>query len=143
MKIALNWRRWAPDDHPEISLEIRPLTVEAMFKCATAVGTGGGDLIRSQSILMAAQEVFPEHVRNLTGIEVTDEQGNQRSGDIADLTQQPVLMSIASDIVASLINISLIGDTDEKNSARPSPKSGASAASPASATKAENTVPKS
>ena len=133
MLIDLDYREIEVPGLAGAKVQVRPLSVEAYQACLRVVsrtigqdGKGAITLTMDAEALSVAKAVLPTHVSNLTGIMVRDK-GEVRAAIVDDLTAHAPLFGACLAIIAHLISISTIQESDTGNSSGPSgssPKQG-------------------
>ncbi len=125
MELNLDWRSITSAIWPEVCYEIRPLKVWAFQELLTFWESHGREregekpVIRIAPVdgvkLMAvAKTIFPEHVRGLRGLNLTQE-GETREATLDALCEETALMHLAGEIITQLMAISEVNKGDEKN----------------------------
>ena len=122
MKVDLGWRRFTPEwGDGSISMELRPLRRGAMLLILPQLDEFNSregeriyrltDTYKMQGL---AAQVFPDHVRNLAGL---DGEGGPMT--VADIGEEAALHLLASEIMAQLLRVSRLTADEVKNSAAP------------------------
>lgn len=132
MELNLDWRQRRSTVWPEVCYEIRPLRVWAFQELvayweaagrdgtpppadpAQAPGIRPGSLGAAARMMGVARRIFPDHVRNVTGLHLRAE-GGTAVPDAAALCEEAPLLPLAAEIVAALVEISALDEGAEKN----------------------------
>ena len=123
MEVNLDWRRQESAQWPDVGYEIRPLRVWAFQELmAFWEGPEGApenstlriSPARSFELLQVARRIFPDHVRNLTGLTLLRD-GEHAPATPEALCEEAPLLPLAGEIIARLVAISEIGAAAEKN----------------------------
>ena len=124
MKIDFGWREYTPEwGKGEVRMEVRPLTVGALLRIAPIfesdrvmvkvvdkktgqeVERPGFRLSDTLKMAEAAADIFPDHVRGLTGIIDNDGKGIEMSA----LWVEGALVVLAVEIMVQLMAMSNLG----------------------------------
>ena len=123
MEVNLDWRRQESAQWPEVGYEIRPLRVWAFQELMAFWEGPEGDPetptlrispMRSFELLHVAKRIFPDHVRNLTGLTLLRDGATVPATPEA-LCEEAPLLPLAGEIISRLVAISEIGAAAEKN----------------------------
>jgi len=125
MELNLDWQARASEVWPDVCYEIRPLRVwafqelMAFWEAQTPLSGDGEDKTRispvqSAELMALARKIFPEHLREITGLFLRREQGTE-AATAMDICEETPLLPLAGEIMARLIAISEIRGTEEKN----------------------------
>ena len=123
MEVNLDWRRQESAQWPEVGYEIRPLRVWAFQELmAFWEGPEGApenpthhiSPMRSFELLQVAKRIFPDHVRNLTGLTLLRD-GETVPATPEGLCEEAPLLPLAGEIISRLVAISEMGAAAEKN----------------------------
>ena len=125
MELNLDWRREQSGRLNMVSYEIRPLKVWAFQELMAfwegqpremADGQARVRISPAQSLPLIdlARRIFPEHVRNLSGIALRRE-GSSAPASPLDLCEEAPLLELAGEVLGRLVAISDLNATDEKN----------------------------
>lgn len=121
MLIDLDYRAIDVPGIAGATVHVRPLSVEAYQACLRVVsrtisadGKGAMALTMDAESLAVAKAVLPQHVRNLANITVR-EKGEERAAIIDDLTAHAPLFAACLAILAHLISISTLQESDAGN----------------------------
>lgn len=112
---SLGWRQKATDfDGQQICYEIKPLNLEAWLLLQPFLNMDGeevkliGTAIGLQKL---TNDIFPDAVRNISGFMIDNE-----NPTIEQITNNIAFMSLVSNILIELINISSLNEEESKNS---------------------------
>jgi hypothetical protein len=125
MELNLDWRREQSARLADVSYEIRPLKVWAYqelmaFWEARPRETRDGRLVtqvspaESLKLMDVARRIFPEHVRNLSGITLRRD-GAGHPATLEDVCGESPLIELAGEVLGRLVAISNLSPGDEKN----------------------------
>ena len=125
MELNLDWRREESARMPGVSYEIRPLKVWAYqelmaFWEARPRETREGRAVaqvspaESLKLIEVARRIFPEHVRNLSGIALRRD-GVANAATLEDVCAEAPLIELAGELLGRLVAISDLTPGDEKN----------------------------
>lgn len=107
MKLNLRWRL-VKSEFEDVSYEIHPLNMAAF---QTYVSSGQGE---EQKVKEMLEAVLPDHVRNIKGVQITDND-NEREATVEDIFTQALLMNLGVEMLTKLMEISTLAGTEEKN----------------------------
>lgn len=121
MILDLTWNRYDFPNFPEVSMELRPLTFkgyQSVMGLMAEMGEGEGAAKNFSKIDFGAtiEEIFPEHIRDIRGIQVKVSSDETRDALASDITSSGAFAAIAIEILAKLMEISQLGKEDEKKS---------------------------
>jgi len=124
MELNLDWRRERSARLDAVSYEIRPLKVwafqelMAFWESQPREGEGPARLrltpVQSLGLVDLARRIFPDHVRNLSGISLRREGSSAPAGPL-DLCEEAPLLELAGEVLGRLVAISELSPADEKN----------------------------
>ena len=126
MLIDLDFRSFALPGLSSATVDVRPLQVAAYQDALRVLephqkegGANTYEMMADSAFLEAAKRIFPEHVRNLTGIDLRVN-GGTRAATVEDLYSYGVLFPVALGVMAHLLAISMLTETEAGNSKGPS-----------------------
>jgi len=126
MELNLDWRRETSTVWPQVSYELRPLKVWAFSELmehwarhAADDESGEGTRLRLEGgaglgLMAVARRIFPTHVRAVRGLTLCTD-GEHQEATVEALCDEAPLLPLAGEIIARLVAISEVGETDEKN----------------------------
>lgn len=125
MELDLDWRREQSARLPDVTYEVRPLKVWAYQELMAfwesrprepgeAQGTARVSPAESLKLIEVARRIFPEHVRQLSGITVRRD-GAAQAATLDDLCAESPLIELAGEVLGKLVSISELGTADAKN----------------------------
>jgi hypothetical protein len=125
MELNLDWRREQSARLGAVSYEIRPLKVWAFQELMafwesqpreTADGQSRVRISPAQSLHLVdlARRIFPDHVRNLSGIALRRDGASAPAAPL-DLCDEAPLLELAGEVLGRLVAISELNPGDEKN----------------------------
>lgn len=118
----LGWQTWETNfSGDSVSMELLPLNrseflrllpkLDAFYKSSQEEKSGIQTAIEMSSVLEDVIPVVCSHIRNITGFTIDDQEPN-----VEAVLSASVFMTLVSDIVFRLVEISKISSGDEKNS---------------------------
>ncbi len=133
MQIDLDWRAYRSAVWPDVACELRPLRVwafqelAALWSEAAAPGDAReapepregpegppGLRLDNARVSEVARRVLPEHVRNLTGLELRRD-GVTAVPEPEALCDEAVLLPLVAELLARLVEVSELAAEPEKN----------------------------
>lgn len=125
MDISVEWRRVEVKVAEGVSVEIRPLRVDAFMALMSSQANIGKEGERSVvdglAMLKVCKDIFPDHVRNIYGIHVNRGQDSgPDNATIEDLVTETALINVAADVLNLLFEISQLTEMESKNLENPS-----------------------
>ena len=126
MLIDLDFRPFALPGLSGATVDVRPLQVGAQQDALRVLqphqkegGTNLYEMMADTAFSEAAKRIFPDHVRNLTGIDLRVN-GETRAAKVDDLYAYGPLLPTALAVMAHLLAISMLSETEAGNSNGPS-----------------------
>ena len=126
MLIDLDFRQFELPGLSGATVDVRPLQVAAYQDALRVLQPhqreGGANtyaMMADSAFLEAAKRIFPEHVRNLAGIDLRVN-GETRAAKVDDLYSHGALFPVALGVMAHLLAISMLTETEAGNSKGPS-----------------------
>ena len=126
MLIDLDFRPFELPGLAGVTVDVRPLQVGAYQDALRVLqphqkegGANAYAMMADGAFLDVAKRIFPEHVRNLSGIELRVN-GETRAAKVEDLYSHGALFPTALGIMAHLLAISMLSETEAGNSNGPS-----------------------
>jgi hypothetical protein len=111
LSLVLDWQKKKFEFMGQtVTAEIRPLKRLAMIELLPYMNGGKITIKESLELQGIAGTVFPEHVRNVEGIEI-----NGQAVTMAQLSDEMALYPLTTDIIKELALISSLKDADEGN----------------------------
>jgi hypothetical protein len=125
MELNLDWRREDSARLAGVSYELRPLKVWAFQELMafwdqqpreSGEGPARVRISPAQSLKLVdlARRIFPDHVRNLSGITLQRD-GVRGPAAPLDLCEESPLLELAGEVLGRLVAISELAPGDEKN----------------------------
>ena len=125
MELNLDWRLESSGRLAGVSYEIRPLKVwayqelMAFWEARPRETRDGQEVARvsaaeSLKLMEVARRIFPDHVRNLSGIALRRD-GASAPAAPQDLCEEAPLLELAGEVLGRLVAISELTPGDEKN----------------------------
>lgn len=125
MEFDLDWHRMDSEVWPEVAYELRPLRVWAFLElmefwegrpnrdgdAEAAMRVSAADSLR---LMEVARRIFPDHVRNLTGVTLR-KSGAVHPACAEDLCDEAPLLPLAGEIISKLVALADITVEAEKN----------------------------
>jgi hypothetical protein len=124
MQIDLDWRQYNAPEWQGVTCQVRPLEAWAFQQCMRVLQkhkategdkSGNMDFFADDGTRDTAEKILRDHVRSLTGIDLKID-GKTRPAEVADLAKYGPLFPLALTVMAHLISISTLTETEAGNS---------------------------
>ena len=126
MKLDLDYRDFQPANWPGVTVRIRPLETPAFQRLLKyvnlsqdadgkmALGRSTVEFMNDNELLIVAKEIIPTHVESVSGLEIRAH-GKTNDAGIDDVLKYAHTLPLVIEIIAQLLRISLLTETDVKN----------------------------
>ncbi len=130
MLFDLDYRDFSPNGYGDLTMRVRPLETRALQDIMRAMqkyqkdfggnDKGGFDLFTDSELRNLSEKIFTGHVTDIRNMDIRIN-GEQRAAVVSDLHVYGQFLPLCTIILVHLFSISMLTDTEGKNSSGPSP----------------------